>query len=132
MAVSIKRFNHALDKKIIGRWLESRGMNPAIVRELPEIGYLALNGSEYVAAGFLRKAEGNYGIADGFVTNPEINGTLRNEGLDEVLKQIISKAKQLRLKVIIAWTKDFNTLSRAKRHGFEEIPNAAMALDLSK
>ena len=91
-----------------------------IGNDLPKIGFIAFSNSEYqyVAIGFLRMVEGNLAQMDGFITNPELSGDIRNEGINLIVKSLIEKAKSLKLKAIYAFTVDESILMRAEDTGF--------------
>ena len=116
------------DLKDIRSWLETRGLDGDLVDDLPEIG-MVIPG---VAAGFLRQCEGGYALMDSFVTNPIEHHKTRNDALNSIVTALLEKAKQLKLKSLLAYSTDYFTLERAKKYGFEEAPHSVMALDLKK
>lgn len=95
-----------------------RSLSESILIDLPQIGYLAYDENVLIAAGFLRKCEGNYAIFDGLITNPKVKHELRNESLDLIVDALLIEAKILEIHTIIAWTSNESTLKRAMKFGF--------------
>lgn len=95
---------------------------------LPDIGYVAYEGSIVVAMGFLRIVEGGYGQIDTLVTNGDLSPTLRHNGVSEVVNYLIAKARIMKLKGLICLTNDEGILSRANSLGFHNTNQTAIAL----
>ncbi len=90
-----------------------------IAYEAPRVGYIVLDEFNYpVAAGFLRKCEGNYMFVDGFITNPCHPPEIRNKALDLLTKRLIKRAKGRK---ILAFTTDNCIITRAKKLGFAHL-----------
>lgn len=85
---------------------------------LPSIGFIAFEGSVPIAAGFLRKIEGNYGMIDSLVTNAQSSSELRHEAIDLIVRHLIKSAKHLKMNSILSFSKDKSTLVRSISHGF--------------
>lgn len=105
----------------------------SISREtLPEIGYIVYSDTEYhyVAAGFLRMVEGGFCQIDTMVTNPNLTGDVRNEGLILLVDTMIQKAKDLGLLGIVSYTTDNSVISRALGLGFKLVDHKVIALQL--
>lgn len=109
---------------------------------LPKIGYVAfycntsnpkavIKDKIPVAIGFLRRVEGNV-IAqiDGLTSNPFFGGMIRHASLSMVLDRLILDAKELKLKGLIAFCLDPNTVKRAESLGFKVINHTALAKSL--
>lgn len=86
-----------------------------------------------VAAGFLRMIEGskNTAMLDSLITNAHINPDIRNAALDDLVSKLIIWATEHDIINILAFSVDKNTLMRAKRFGFEELPHQLIALTLT-
>lgn len=97
---------------------------------LPKIGFIAAEGSIPVAMGFLRQLEGGYAQIDTLVSNADLPGELRHEGLDKIVSSIIDTAKQLKLKGIISFTSDKSVIMRAVATGFRVSNHAVIVLEL--
>lgn len=122
---------HVSDKGFVRKWLACHQMNLKVLEDLPEHGYIAFDDMDRpVAAGFIRRVEGNYALIDSLISNPEAPGVLRNEALDLITVQLIKTARELGFKQLIAFSRDVNTLKRAERHGFASLPDHVIALDL--
>jgi hypothetical protein len=115
----------------IAHWLEQRGMETNLSK-LPENGILVCHSDRPVAAGFIRKCEGNFAIFDSMVTNPQVHGSIRDESMDALFEGLIALAKDLNISKIIGFTIDENTLVRSQKFGFERTPYALMSIDMDK
>lgn len=104
--------DHAQD---LSQWLQARGMD---CDDTPAIGFVAYTRHSPAAMAFLRKVEGGYAILDGFVSNPECSPSERNDALDRVTQALTDEADRLGIKMLMAWSKDVNTLTRSLNHGF--------------
>lgn len=97
---------------------------------LPEIGYIAFEGSIMIAAGFLRVVEGGYGQIDTLVTNGDLDRDMRHEGVSRVVDSLIIKAKAMKLIGLICLTADEGILKRAYELGFHNTNQTAIGLSL--
>lgn len=125
----VRRYRKS-DLRLIESWHRERGRPSPIPSLIPQVGYIAFNEKQPVAAAFLRKAEGGIAIFDGLITNPAAPSSARDVALDLAVSQLIEYAKQSGLKGIIAWSEDKNTLLRASRHGFVQSPQTVIMLSL--
>jgi hypothetical protein len=99
------------------------------MKTLPKIGYIALMNNQPIAAGFLRKVEGNIvAQLDGLTSNPYFGSQIRHEGISKVVDRLIEDAKDMKLKGIIAFTNDNGVLARAQSIGFNTINSTLIAL----
>jgi hypothetical protein len=99
------------------------------MKTLPKIGYIALIQGQPVAAGFLRKVEGNIvAQLDGLTSNPYFGSIIRHQGISKVVDQLIYDAKALKLKGLIAFTVDKGILERAEAIGFHRAAHSVIAL----
>lgn len=115
---------------LIRDWLVAREIDPSTSDGLPAVGFVALFDGNAIAAGFLRSCEGYTAIVDGFCTNGSILGILRTEALDLITSKLISHARAMNLKQLIAYTVDTHTIERGKKHGFKVTPHTLLALKL--
>lgn len=97
---------------------------------LPKCGFVARCDSGPIAVGFLRMVEGGYAQLDTLVSNAEMSSGLRHEGISMVVTELIERAKQLKLKGIIAFTEDHGVLARAAHLGFKLVPQTIISLPL--
>lgn len=128
----IKRFNIHTDLSYINNWLNHRGTNSVTRHDLPEMGYIAFERLKPLAAVFLRKCEGNIGIVDSLITNPTVEAKIRDLTLDILINHIVSVAKSRKIKFLLGYTKDENTLMRSIRLGFEQSPHTTVVMNLMK
>lgn len=98
---------------------------------LPQIGYIATEGSTVVAAGFLRRVEGNMALLDTLATNKALSSDMRHDGISAVVDSLIKEAKRLELKYFMAFTVDDGIIQRAFDLGFAITNQRLIVLDLS-
>lgn len=98
---------------------------------LPQIGYIATEGANVVAIGFLRRVEGNMALLDTLVTNAECSSEMRHIGISAVVDALISMAKQLELRYFMAFTVDDGIIKRAFDLGFVITNQRLIVLHLS-
>lgn len=115
----------------IYKWLEARDAHFTPVDRVPGIGFMCYYNHKPAAAGFIRLVEGGYGQLEGLVSNPEFLPGTRSKAIDTLVERIIAEAKALQLISLIAFTGDKNTLERSSRHGFVQLPQTLIAVDLS-
>lgn len=101
------------------------------MKTLPKIGYIALLNNQPIAAGFLRKVEGNIvAQLDCLTSNPFFGSQLRHQGITQVVDRLITDAKDLKLQGIIAFTHDNGVLARAQSIGFKVVNSTIISLKL--
>lgn len=106
-------------------------VNSISMKSLPKIGYIALLNNQPIAAGFLRKVEGNIvAQLDGLTSNPYFGSQIRHDGINAVVDRLIQDAKDMKLQGIIAFTRDNGVLSRAKALGFNVLNSTIITLKL--
>lgn len=99
------------------------------MKTLPKIGYIAFLDNIPIAAGFLRRVEGNVvAQIDGLTSNPFFGSIIRHKGITLVINQLIDDAKELKLKGVYAFTLDADTLRRAESLGFRAVSHSTLAL----
>ena len=126
-----EKYNAEQHGSYIADWLMHRDMNGDLIGDLPQIGYVVSERGEPIAAGFIRRCEGNYSLLDSLITNPTAPGDMRSSAIDVVVEQLIKISKELGLRSLVAHTKDKNTLVRAKRFGFQVLPHTLISLSLT-
>lgn len=105
-------------------------MNESLIDDIPEHGFIALDSNEGIAAAFLRRVEGSFGLLDGLITNPTADGKLRHEAIDLIVTEIIKLCRILEIKRLLAHSVDVGTLERSKKFGFISLPDTLIALKL--
>lgn len=100
------------------------------MKTLPKTGYIVLMNGHPIAAGFLRRLEGGYAQIDGLTSNPHFGSRIRHEAIDLVVENLISDAKTLKLKGILALTKEQSIVNRAKDKGFQVVEQVVLAISL--
>lgn len=128
MQVERFKFKHLA---IIAHWLKERELNPHLIDELPDVGFVVSEGEEIIAAGFIRQTEGDYALVDSYITNKNSPPVQRDQALDLITKELINISKSLGFKTLVATSIDQNTIDRSLRHGFKQLPHAVIALKLT-
>lgn len=100
--------------------------------EIPFNGFVALVDGYPAAMAFIRKVEGGFGQLDGLVTNPLLAPEARSAAIDDLVAHIIAAAKDMKLKALMSFSRDKNTLVRAERFGFSPMAHTLIALGLRK
>lgn len=112
------KYDSKADKWNILQILKRRELKLSLAEELPEVGFVVYEEDFFIAAGFLRKCEGGYGMMDSYITDPKMPPLLRNQALDMITKRLVKAAKSLQMKQVVGFCLDGNTISRSQRHGF--------------
>lgn len=124
--------NKPLEYTIFKQWFIMRDQEPPPYLSLPLIGgYVECKGVA-VAAGFLRLCEGSYGMIDSVATNPEAFPKERDRAMDFLVELLLSLANKMHMAVIVAFTFDNNTLERAARYGFTQLPHKVIQKSLKE
>lgn len=116
---------------MLNNWLAQNSHELATHDEIPKIGFVAMRGRYPIAVAFMRQCEGNIAMLDGLATDPKASGKFRHEAIDLLVTHIIKIADKMRLRAIIAHTRDASTLERSKKHGFVVIPMTVISKDLN-
>lgn len=130
MIRTIKYKNSLHHKFLIQQMLNYHGLHEFLVEDMPKVGYITLDGEQVIAAGFLRLIEGDHAMLDALITNPTVKPEDRDQAIDMLVKALIRRAKMMKIKLIVAFTKDKNTLERSLRHGFVLREHSFISLDL--
>lgn len=116
---------------LVNSWLEARGEKTARIEEIPIFGFIAYGeAGKAVAAGFLRRCEGQVGVFDSLVTDPEARGPIRHEAIEAIVFEILKTARALKMGRVIAFTRHLSIIERAKSHGFEQQAHTLITLTL--
>lgn len=116
----------------IVEWMVKRGLTPPEADEMPKNGYVVYDDETPVSYGSLRLIEGNHALAGDLVTNPECLPQVRSKANDMIILTLIKKAKELKVKTIIAYSQDKNTLLRSEKLGFTRLPHVLIAKSLQE
>lgn len=101
-----------------------QNMDQRLADSLPKHGFMVFDSGVPVAMGFIRRLEGNLGVLDSYITNPNFTPGGRNRALDLLTKKLIRFGKdKLKLKGLLAFSADTNTIQRATNHGFWAHPD---------
>lgn len=121
MDLCIQRYDMYKHMEMLRYLFLQHKMNSELAYDAPKTGYIVLDEGNYpVAAGFLRKCEGNYSLIDGFITDPRQPPEKRDAALDLLTKRLIKAARGRKL---MAFTTADCIITRAKKHGFAEMPH---------
>ena len=119
----VSKYYPEYDQEYLEKMLMERDLPKSALEELPEIGYIFFDEGRAIAAGFLRKCEGNIGILDSYISSPGEPPELRNKALDIITKRLIDAANKVGISKLLAFSTDQNTIYRSVQHGFEAIPH---------
>lgn len=126
--IKIRRFKER-HKFTIDGWFRSREMRPPSAKDLPETGWMAWDGDDYVAAIFCRVGEG-LGMIEGLVSNPYKPGEVRHVAINTLVKTALDYLKIKGVKRVMAFSVDGSTLKRAESLGFTETNQRVIAIHL--
>lgn len=115
----------------IQSWLKENQMEEDLAKDLPSIGYMATDEKGKIAAGFLRRVEGDFMLLDSLIANPKTSGKRRYQALDLIVDQLIDKAGELKLKQILAFTKERAIIKRSIKHGFQMSDHVVIGRQIS-
>src|SRR3989442_660241 len=82
-------------------WLQKRDLPNSLAFDLPEVGFIVSERGEPIAVGFIRRCEGNCGMIDSLISNPDAPSDMRHSAIDLVVDQVLKTAKDLELKSLI-------------------------------
>lgn len=98
---------------------------------LPKIGYMAFLDKHPLAAGFLRRVEGDLvAQMDNLVSSPHFGSIIRHKAISLIVDQLKLDGKSLNLKGIYAFTIDDSIMDRAKATGFINLNHVVLGLKL--
>lgn len=124
MSLVLHPYTPGLHYDHLKRWALYRDLPESTVKDIPHLGFIVIKESNIgVAAGFLRRCEGDYAIIDGYMTNPTCSSQERNEALDMITQSIVNTTKTHGISKILAFTADAGIVERAKKHGFALLPH---------
>ncbi len=114
--MKVLRFNkHFYDE--MNSWYTKREL-PILIKDiLPNTGFIV---SE-VAAGFLYCCDGNLGLIENFITNPDAKSEDRDEAINIIIDSIEQEAKILGIKYIIGSTKEDSLLMRSLNLNYKDL-----------
>lgn len=118
----IKPYNKENHSTQLYSLIIKRNLEQLSLYDLPEFGLVAFQDNNLIAAGFLRKVEGNYAMMDSYITDPEAPGMLRHEALDRITAKLITISRANNINALLAFSKDLHTIKRAEDHRFLTLP----------
>lgn len=126
--MKVRPYNREYYKALCALYTARNAPGPTQEDEIPTIGSLVMEGNEIVAAGFLRRLEGNYAHYDGMITNPEFSSAQRWKALNMLDQAIIKDAKTLGILALLAYPKEKSTLDRSYKLGFKPLPEHTLII----
>lgn len=134
LEISIMPFNKAKHFDFLKELLVSQKAfhisETVTTKNLPKRGYIALLGSQPIAAGFLRLLEPCYGQIDCMASNALYGAAIRHKGVSLVVSSLLQTAKDLKLQGIMAISRDEGILKRAADLDFIVIPQTVLVKEL--
>lgn len=121
-------FNEENDMNLLNTWLKDRGLDPIVEGSLPKYGLIVGD----VAAGFIRKCEGNFCFLDSVVADPKASKDSRDDALDCLFYQLNKLAYILGFSHVIGYSVNDKTIERSKKFGFKESEHKLMTLSLKE
>lgn len=118
---------HALLKS----WLQAHCMDVSELDNLPKLGLMVTHCNIPVGVAFLRHVEGNKGMVDGFLTDPECSVDVRRPCLDELILEIIDLAHRNEMTGIFGLTVNKRVVRRALRLGFQLMDHQLVSLNFN-
>lgn len=129
--MDIKHFNAFEHLGPLYKMLIAREHPLPEISELPAIGCMVFSDDgNHVAAAFLRRIEGGYGMVDGLVSNPKCSPEERHEALDLAIEFCIKEAAKRGITNLLAFALNETTTIRASRHGFVKQPHSMVTLEI--
>lgn len=96
---------------------------------IPEVGFCVYRRKKVpVSYVFIRKIEGNSAMLDSMISNPSISPELRNKANDMLINAALNHLKEQKTDIVLAFTKDINTLMRVRSHGLTLLEGYQVAL----
>jgi hypothetical protein len=130
--MKLLRFGIHTDLGHLNDMLAKHSMPPVTRHSLPEMGYMAWHNGTPIGAVFLRRCEGETGIVDSLISNPDASPELRHVALDALINHIVEQASKHKVKFLLGYTRDESTLLRSIRLGFEKSPYQVVVKNLVK
>lgn len=124
------RYTPREDDWTLLRVLKKREMNLRVAEEFPEVGYLVFEEGAFIAAGFLRQVEGGYALIDGYLSDPAMPSEIRHVALDMVTARLIKAATKMKVKRILGFSLDSNTITRSLKHGFVQTSHTMITREI--
>jgi hypothetical protein len=102
------------------------------IKSLPALGIVARHNKHggMIAAGFLRRVEGDIGMGDTFITSPCYGSKTRNKALLAICDTLIKTAKALGFRKLIVLTKVNSIRERANAFGFVDLGMSVQEVNL--
>lgn len=117
VSLSVSRYDHCRDRQALLRLIDIRGLNNRN-NYIPNIGYVVkLRTGDPVSFVFLRTLEGNAMMFDSMITDPSFSPEIRDLANDLMTAACMQYIKDNKISMILAFSKDGNTIKRARSHG---------------
>jgi hypothetical protein len=105
------------DYQMISHWCALRDMAPPPEWSLPDLGLIV----DDVACGFLILTNNNCAFLDFYISNPNSEKKIRDDALDSITEELVGLSKDLKIKLLMANSRSFPIIERAKRFDFETV-----------
>lgn len=115
----VRPFN-AKDMPTLKKWCYKRGVD--LKTEPAHEGFIVPG----VAIGFLIETNAGAGILDSIITNPYVCSSTRNKALNSIFAYALELAETKKIKYLLGFTIDNNTLRRAETFGFVSVPHTLL------
>jgi hypothetical protein len=127
------RYYLSSDLGTLNFWLGKHNHPMVLEDDLPFLGYVVEQDNTPLAMAFLRQVEGNkIALAESLVTNPDISPRLATKATKRVIEELVSCAKDLNVKCLVAMTNKRSVAKYIlKHHKFSVIQDATLVLPLT-
>ena len=128
---NIRSFDSNKDYPILEGWFIKRGMPIYKSKNIPKVGFLCFYKEEPICAAFLRTCEGNVGIFDSLITNPESGLKIRRQCIHKIVDEILKYSISLGIYKIIAFSINKRIVEIAKSKGFSVLNHQVFSIDFT-
>lgn len=107
----------------VNAWYRARSLGELAPASLPAIGEI-ISG---VAVGFLYRTDSEFGLLEGYVTNPAASRRARHQAVHEVTRALIARGKAAGVRRIVALCKVRSIAKAAAQHGLGVVGHYTLA-----
>jgi len=116
---------------MLRQWMNAHCVDQTEIDHLPKLGLMVSHCNTPVGVAFLRHVEGNKGMIDGFMCDPESPIDIRRPCLDELILELIELAHKNDMTGIFGLTVNKRVEKRALRLGFQLMDHKLVSLNFN-
>jgi hypothetical protein len=117
--------------RLLRQWMNAHCVDETEIDNLPKLGLMVSHCNTPVGVAFLRHVEGNKGMIDGFLTDPECELDIRTACLDQLILELIELAHKNEMTGIFGLTINKRVVKRALRLGFQLMDHKLVSLNFN-